>query len=44
MGEPVGHLDVKAARQQIDICLEAGVNMIDTADIYSEGLSEKIAG
>ena len=41
---PVGHLDVKAARQQIDICLEAGVNMIDTADIYSEGLSEKILG
>jgi aryl-alcohol dehydrogenase-like predicted oxidoreductase len=41
---PVGHLDVKAARQQIDICLEAGVNLIDTADIYSEGLSEKILG
>ena len=33
---PVGHLGVKAARQQIDICLEAGVNLIDTADIYSE--------
>ena len=41
---PVGNLDVKAARQQIDICLEAGVNLIDTADIYSEGLSEKILG
>jgi aryl-alcohol dehydrogenase-like predicted oxidoreductase len=41
---PVGHLDVKAARQQIDICLEAGVNLIDTADIYSEGLSEQILG
>jgi aryl-alcohol dehydrogenase-like predicted oxidoreductase len=41
---PVGNLDVKAARQQIDICLEAGVNLIDTADVYSEGLSEKILG
>jgi aryl-alcohol dehydrogenase-like predicted oxidoreductase len=41
---PVGNLDVRAARQQIDICLEAGVNLIDTADIYSEGLSEKILG
>jgi aryl-alcohol dehydrogenase-like predicted oxidoreductase len=35
---------VKAARQQIDICLEAGVNLIDTADIYSNGLSERILG
>jgi len=41
---PVGNLDVKAARQQIDICLEAGVNLIDTADIYSAGLSEEILG
>ena len=41
---PVGRLDVKAARQQIDICLEAGVNLIDTADIYSNGLSERILG
>jgi aryl-alcohol dehydrogenase-like predicted oxidoreductase len=41
---PVGNLDVKAARQQIDICLEAGVNLIDTADIYSNGLSERILG
>src|SRR5918997_1868917 len=41
---PVGHLDVQAARRQIDICLEAGVNLIDTADIYSNGLSEEILG
>jgi aryl-alcohol dehydrogenase-like predicted oxidoreductase len=40
----VGHLDVKAARRQIDICLEAGVNLFDTADIYSDGLSEEILG
>jgi aryl-alcohol dehydrogenase-like predicted oxidoreductase len=40
----VGHLDVKAAREQIDICREAGVNLFDTADIYSNGLSETILG
>lgn len=41
---PVGHLDVAAARRQIDICVEAGVNLFDTADIYSNGLSEEILG
>ena len=41
---PVGNLDVKAARAQIDLCLEAGVNLFDTADIYSDGLSEEILG
>src|SRR5918997_257013 len=41
---PVGNLDVKAARQQIDICLEAGGNPIDTARNYSEGLAEGILG
>jgi aryl-alcohol dehydrogenase-like predicted oxidoreductase len=41
---PIGHLDVAAARRQIDICLEAGVNLFDTADVYSEGLSEQILG
>ena len=28
----------------VDICLEAGVNIFDTADIYSKGLAEKILG
>ena len=28
----------------MDICLEAGVNMFDTADVYSQGLSEEILG
>src|SRR5881397_2369861 len=41
---PVGHLDVDAARRQIDICREAGVNLFDTADVYSNGLSERILG
>ena len=28
----------------IDICLEAGVNLFDTADVYSEGASERVLG
>src|SRR5919202_4066447 len=40
----VGSLDVAAARRQIDLCLEAGVNLFDTADVYSSGLSEQILG
>ncbi len=39
-----GNTDVKGARRQIDMCLEAGVNSIDTADIYSAGMSEEIIG
>ncbi|HVM63535.1 MAG TPA: aldo/keto reductase, partial [Acidimicrobiales bacterium] len=41
---PIGHIDVEGARRQIDICLEAGVNLVDTADVYSNGLSEQILG
>jgi aryl-alcohol dehydrogenase-like predicted oxidoreductase len=40
----VGSTDVDEARAQIDLCLEAGVNLIDTADVYSGGLSEEIVG
>jgi aryl-alcohol dehydrogenase-like predicted oxidoreductase len=32
------------ARRLLDICLDAGVSMFDTADIYSEGESEKVLG
>jgi aryl-alcohol dehydrogenase-like predicted oxidoreductase len=41
---PIGHLDVDAARRQIDVCRDAGVNLFDTADVYSAGLSEEILG
>jgi aryl-alcohol dehydrogenase-like predicted oxidoreductase len=41
---PVGNLDVDGARRQIDMAREAGVNLIDTADVYSNGLSEEILG
>src|SRR5215207_7184389 len=40
----VGSTDVDGARRQIDLCLDAGVNLIDTADVYSSGLSEEILG
>jgi len=40
----VGATDVEGARRQIDMCLDAGVNLIDTADVYSDGLSEEITG
>jgi aryl-alcohol dehydrogenase-like predicted oxidoreductase len=40
----VGSTDVAGARRQIDICLEAGVNFIDTANVYSAGRSEEIIG
>jgi aryl-alcohol dehydrogenase-like predicted oxidoreductase len=39
-----GSADVDEARRLVDICLEAGVNLFDTADIYSNGLSEEILG
>ena len=41
---PVGHLDVDDARRQLSIAREAGVNLIDTADAYSAGESERILG
>ncbi|WP_432492075.1 aldo/keto reductase [Kineococcus auxinigenes] len=40
----VGNTDVAQARRQVDIALEAGVNLFDTADIYSDGVSEEILG
>jgi aryl-alcohol dehydrogenase-like predicted oxidoreductase len=40
----VGSTDLDGARRQVDMCLEAGVNMIDTADVYSDGAAEEILG
>ncbi|WP_119728696.1 aldo/keto reductase [Thermomonospora amylolytica] len=39
-----GSTDVREARRLVDICLEAGVTMFDTADVYSDGASEEILG
>jgi len=41
---PVGRIDVEGARRQIAMCRDAGVNLFDTADVYSAGLSEQILG
>jgi aryl-alcohol dehydrogenase-like predicted oxidoreductase len=40
----VGETDVAGARRQLDLCLDAGVNLVDTANVYSDGLSEEIVG
>jgi aryl-alcohol dehydrogenase-like predicted oxidoreductase len=39
-----GETDVAEASRMVDLCLDAGVNMFDTADVYSEGMSEEILG
>lgn len=39
-----GHVDVAEATRMVDISLEAGINMFDTADVYSRGWSEEILG
>jgi aryl-alcohol dehydrogenase-like predicted oxidoreductase len=40
----VGSTDIEGARRQVDMALDAGVNLIDTADVYSGGLSEELVG
>lgn len=40
----VGQIDVAGAREQLAIAKDAGVNLVDTADVYSAGLSEEILG
>jgi aryl-alcohol dehydrogenase-like predicted oxidoreductase len=39
-----GNTDVAEARRLVDICLDAGVTMFDSADIYSRGAAESILG
>lgn len=40
----VGDVGIADARRYVDLCLDAGVNLIDTADIYSTGACEEIIG
>ena len=40
----VGQIDVDGARRQIRLARDAGVNLFDTADVYSSGTSEEILG
>lgn len=39
-----GSTDVAEATKIVDHCLEAGINLLDTADVYSNGLSEEVLG
>ncbi|HET6333049.1 MAG TPA: aldo/keto reductase [Polyangiales bacterium] len=39
-----GQSDVKEAKRIVDICLDTGINLFDTADVYSDGESESILG
>jgi aryl-alcohol dehydrogenase-like predicted oxidoreductase len=39
-----GNTDAREARRLVDICLDAGVTMFDTADVYSDGASEEVLG
>jgi aryl-alcohol dehydrogenase-like predicted oxidoreductase len=39
-----GSTQVAEARRMVDLCLDAGVNLFDTADVYSAGRSEEILG
>ncbi len=39
-----GATDVEQAKKLVDICLEAGVNFFDTADVYSTGAAESVLG
>ena len=39
-----GATDIDGARRQIDLCLDRGVNLIDTANVYSDSNSETVLG
>ncbi|OJF93900.1 aldo/keto reductase [Pararhizobium antarcticum] len=39
-----GNTDINEARRLVDICLDAGVTLFDTADVYSNGASEEVLG
>ena len=39
-----GRSDETEARRLVDVCLEAGVTLFDTADVYSNGASESVLG
>ena len=42
--KPWGASDVKEATRLLDVCLDAGLTMFDSADVYSQGQSEEILG
>jgi aryl-alcohol dehydrogenase-like predicted oxidoreductase len=42
--EKVGHTEQDEANRQIDLCLDAGINLLDTANVYNAGVSEEMIG
>jgi aryl-alcohol dehydrogenase-like predicted oxidoreductase len=44
MFKAIGQVDQKGAEELIKASIAAGINFFDTADVYSEGESEKILG
>ena len=41
---PIGSVGLKEGKRLIDQCLDYGVNLIDTANVYTRGSSEEIIG
>ncbi len=41
---PIGQLGLQEVESQIGAAVDAGINFIDTADVYSEGMSEELVG
>lgn len=39
-----GNTNIKESTRMVDLAYDAGINLLDTADIYSDGLSEEIVG
>ena len=39
-----GNTDASGARKLVDVCLDAGLTMFDSADVYSAGLAEEVLG
>lgn len=44
LARTLGGLGVEAATRLVDLCLDAGVTLFDTADIYSDGAAEEVLG
>ena len=42
--EKVGHTAQADATRQIDLCLDHGINLLDTANVYNAGVSEEMIG
>src|SRR5271170_6337512 len=40
----MGNTDVKEATRLVDVAIEAGANMFDSSDIYSNGIAEEVLG